>query len=390
MKKVSFCFPDSNNFSRFGNKKGLSTVVATLVIILLILVAIGVIWAVISNLIESGAEQVELNSMCAEVGFESVVVAEINGQNGNYSVTLERSSSGEEIGGAKVAFFNDSGDSSGPLEFGESLGPLEQEQRVIDTSQGDLVTNANRFDLTPYFFDENGNERLCPRIYSYNLGSSGTSLVGGGGGQGDPGTGFCGDGIIQSPNGEDPAINEECDGSDLGGQTCAGLGFESGSLGCTASCQYDTSSCVSATPDSCDGVWNQTDIDDGNECDGGPNCETDCTCPAGFTADGSGGCTLNPPVNEGVIFSVWPESGDANRFQSEDLPKNQSELTNYTTYSVNFSSSSETRCFGISSALYYGDINRSELGLNIPVGVSLANITSGQGYSVWEAELCGQ
>jgi hypothetical protein len=48
----------------------------------------------------------------------------------------------------------------------------------------------------------------------------------------------CGNGVKEG--------TEECDGSDLGGQTCVGLGFQSGTLGCTGSCTYDTSGCQSA------------------------------------------------------------------------------------------------------------------------------------------------
>ncbi|MEK6940704.1 MAG: LamG domain-containing protein [Nanoarchaeota archaeon] len=50
----------------------------------------------------------------------------------------------------------------------------------------------------------------------------------------------CGDGIINQDI-------EECDGTDLGGQTCESLGFEAGTLGCTESCFYDTSRCEEAT-----------------------------------------------------------------------------------------------------------------------------------------------
>ena len=38
--------------------------------------------------------------------------------------------------------------------------------------------------------------------------------------------------------------DEQCDLSDLGGETCESLGFNlDGTLGCTAACQYDVSGC---------------------------------------------------------------------------------------------------------------------------------------------------
>jgi hypothetical protein len=51
----------------------------------------------------------------------------------------------------------------------------------------------------------------------------------------------CGNNIING--------SEQCDGPDLGGQTCDGLGFSGGTLGCTGSCTFDTSGCAGDTPD---------------------------------------------------------------------------------------------------------------------------------------------
>ena len=47
--------------------------------------------------------------------------------------------------------------------------------------------------------------------------------------------GGCGDGVI--------GIWEQCDGSSLGGASCVSLGFSSGTLSCSVSCTFNTSSC---------------------------------------------------------------------------------------------------------------------------------------------------
>ena len=44
----------------------------------------------------------------------------------------------------------------------------------------------------------------------------------------------------------DVGIGESCDGLDLGGQSCATLGYTGGSLSCAASCQFDTAACGAA------------------------------------------------------------------------------------------------------------------------------------------------
>jgi len=48
--------------------------------------------------------------------------------------------------------------------------------------------------------------------------------------------GRCGDGKIRP-------LAEQCEGANLNGATCQSRGFNSGTLGCTATCKYDTSGC---------------------------------------------------------------------------------------------------------------------------------------------------
>lgn len=49
---------------------------------------------------------------------------------------------------------------------------------------------------------------------------------------------LCGNGVVDAP--------EQCDGGDLGGATCAGLGYTlGGTLACAVGCAYDVASCAS-------------------------------------------------------------------------------------------------------------------------------------------------
>ena len=52
----------------------------------------------------------------------------------------------------------------------------------------------------------------------------------------DPDCGTCGDGTAAQP--------EYCDGTDLGGATCADVGFASGSLACATNCIFDFRGCI--------------------------------------------------------------------------------------------------------------------------------------------------
>ena len=67
---------------------------------------------------------------------------------------------------------------------------------------------------------------------------------------------LCGNGKIDQ--------GEECDGVEVGSQTCQDFGFSFGNLGCTDSCSYDTSACsIVSSPQP-----------DGSECSTGAGCES--------------------------------------------------------------------------------------------------------------------
>jgi hypothetical protein len=51
----------------------------------------------------------------------------------------------------------------------------------------------------------------------------------------------CGDNTIN-------VAGEQCNGTDLGGESCVSLGFDSGTLGCTTGCTLDTSGCACPSP----------------------------------------------------------------------------------------------------------------------------------------------
>jgi len=57
-----------------SNKKGLSTIVATLLIILLTLVAVGIIWVVIRGVVRDSTDQVDIDSKCLAASVEATRV----------------------------------------------------------------------------------------------------------------------------------------------------------------------------------------------------------------------------------------------------------------------------------------------------------------------------
>jgi len=75
--------------------------------------------------------------------------------------------------------------------------------------------------------------------------------------------------------------SEQCDGAQLGGQTCTGLGFDQGTLACTGSCTLDTSGCMALD---CAGQGEVCLFDQNN-------LQSNC-CPPGVKGNVLGICDL--------------------------------------------------------------------------------------------------
>ncbi len=358
----------------FKDKKGVSAIVATLIIVLLVIVATGIVWVVVKNIISEGAEEIEFGRFTFDLSIKSAYI-----ESSNANVKIRRSPGGEDLIGVRFIFF----DGTNSIIADEKI-PLEELQEKLfsfDSSKVGDVNSLQKVSVAPIYKLDSGKEKIGDITDTATISGSppGGDGNGGNGNGGEPGTGCCGDNIIQNPN--EAGDMEVCDGTSLGGEDCVSQGFEGGTLACNTDClSFDTSSCDSGLPPSCDGSWSPPE-DSGVECDGGVNCNPDCTCPVGFSADEEGGCILNPPVNNGVIFSVWP-SGAVKYFDSENLPV---DVSDYTMYYVNFSNSAENGCFRITWAEYLETNGRSYLRTEF-----IVDINSGENYYIWEAENCGQ
>lgn len=491
-KKISVHFHHLSGKDR----KGLSEVVTNLLLILLVLVAVGVVWVVVSNILSQGAGGIEFGQFTFDLKIQSAYVSGTD-----IIVGVRRSPGGGELSGMKFIFTNsteiivvrrdvaleeleeriftfNSTEISGISAGDEvSIAPIysssgtEKAGNPTDTAiisgnlppGGDFFCNNNNILDTGELCDgaqlngqtcqtrgfDSGN-LLCS---SCNFDTSQCAITSGSCGDGNIGSGeqcddgnqlpgdgcsaactietpascnnnniidtgefcdqtslggetcqtqgfdggqllcsscgfdtsqctttagFCGDGSI--------GAGEQCEGSDIGSQTCIGLGFVGGNLACDATtCQFDTSQCTNPAPPSCDGTWQGNSEDFGVECDGTPlpnGCSAMCVCEQGFTANGAGSCSLNPPLNTGIINSIWLIF-----FASNDLPKS-SAVIDYIGDYANFSNSAENGCFLITFAEYIAGNDTSYMRLDYSLGYP--NINSGEEYSVWEAANCGQ
>jgi len=143
------------------NKQGMSAVVTTLIIILLVIVALGIIWVVVKNVINSGKEQVEWAEKCRPVEIQAVKIDTSGANWDEYTVTLSRTGMGDDIAGVKLVFGN-STDYTDVTEFGIAIAQLETKTGA--TTAATNVANATELQMTAYFIDDLGTEHLCQTV----------------------------------------------------------------------------------------------------------------------------------------------------------------------------------------------------------------------------------
>ena len=143
-----------------NNKKGLSTIVATFLIILLTLVAVGIIWIVIRNVVQSGTDQVGIDAKCLAASVEATKVTNTSGS--AYFATIVRNGGDDTLGGVKLVFTDSDGAANvvEPVSF--ATAPLNAlEARTIGPIDLSTLANPNKVSVVVYFLDSSGNEQLC-------------------------------------------------------------------------------------------------------------------------------------------------------------------------------------------------------------------------------------
>ena len=148
-----------------NSKKGLSTVVTTLIIILLVLVAIGIVWVVVRGIVESGTEQIDINVRCIETDVKASAVDCSNPA--QCDVTLTRKGQGYEMGGVKLVFSNANGDTSGVIDAPGNIDVLMSV--TLDPPINSGITNPNKVEVTVYFEDVQGEQKLCTQTNPYTF-----------------------------------------------------------------------------------------------------------------------------------------------------------------------------------------------------------------------------
>lgn len=137
------------------NKRGLSAVIATLLIVVLVLVAIGIVWGVVKNILTSGTQQTsfQFGSLFLNLKLQKVKVDSVTG---DISVTVQRDVGEGELTG--VAFIISDGVNSAIVKKTTSMQELGSSTFTITSSELGDVSFVKDIQIAPILGTSSGDQ----------------------------------------------------------------------------------------------------------------------------------------------------------------------------------------------------------------------------------------
>jgi hypothetical protein len=244
-------------------KKGLSTVIITLILIVISLVAIGAVWLVVSNLLKGQSENVGTDKLTFSANIERVTLQDsVN----NASITVERKVGAGDMKGMKFYFYN----STSVEVRTEYVAINELVSRKFSFNLNMNISSLEKISIVPIFNSKDGKDNLGNVADTYDVKNS------------------------VHINTE---TNEPCNPA-----TCASLGYscESWPDGCGAVINCGTCNgnclngqCQACTPATCLSLGKNCNTWANGTCSGTLNCGT-CTSPQ--TCNSTGQCVSSTCV----------------------------------------------------------------------------------------------
>ncbi len=150
------------------NKKAMSEIVITVIMVVLALVAVAVIWQIINNLIGEKGTQISVTQKCLDVKLNIQSVSACTAE--SCIVTIRRAAGGDEFDGVKVVLKSPT-DASKVIDVPGNIEELGTETLTAAVVGGDdfIASDSNFVEATVYFIDDSGKPQNCPQKAEYNF-----------------------------------------------------------------------------------------------------------------------------------------------------------------------------------------------------------------------------
>jgi len=144
-----------------NNKKGLSAIVLTIIMVGLVLVAVGIVWAVILNVLEGQSESLDVSQECVGIIIKPTA---LDCEGSTCNVTLERGlgSSGDAVDGVGITLSSDT-DSEGEEEISGNVAATRTVEVALSNLAAGDVTSAS----VRVYFTIDGENRFCSQVSTY-------------------------------------------------------------------------------------------------------------------------------------------------------------------------------------------------------------------------------
>jgi hypothetical protein len=148
-----------------NNKRGLSTIVTTLIIVALSLVAVGIVWVVVNNIVTKQTANIDYKAKCLDLEVRATSAnCTIVGTNYACDVTLKRTLGEEAIGGVRLVF-TDGTNSLKQYDTAENL-VTSKAYTAIDTAQ---IVKPTVVTAAVYFKDTENVKQVCAGSTTFNI-----------------------------------------------------------------------------------------------------------------------------------------------------------------------------------------------------------------------------
>jgi len=141
-----------------GNKKGLSEVIVSLLMIFLVLIAVGIIWAVVSGILKSGSEDISISGLTLNMEITEVIYD--YSSNSDLNVKVKRNPGEGKVVGLTFIFEGD--DFTKEVDKSEVLNELDEKVFTFNIYKDfDLFSgiNATKISIIPTLISDSGKEK---------------------------------------------------------------------------------------------------------------------------------------------------------------------------------------------------------------------------------------
>lgn len=146
------------------SKKGMSTIIATIMMILFVLMATGVVWVVIQNILSEETEEISsgLDRIALAIVGSSVDLSE----SGKVSLIINRDIGKGDLIKIKIILYNEEGESYAEDTNATTLSELGSKKFTI--GDGSLA-NINKISVAPIVKSGSGKETLKGIVNTYKI-----------------------------------------------------------------------------------------------------------------------------------------------------------------------------------------------------------------------------